>query len=304
MYTYYISAEKMEYEGGSSTDFKGESAGSSSETKDNVYDVNIVENTFSVTNTYNSKKSNLNIEKYLYLEMNNNAPIAYPAITFNVTRTYNKNDGVTLEKESVKNIVWTSADVKKAYTDQGKPTDGLVSETFTISNLPVYAPNGSKYTYTVEEVKTNLNGYDTWAVKEDINSGNLSTYMTDVNKKTSLSFELTESSDNTVEITYASFINKLQESTMKTVVITGSKFWNDWDDSLGLRPTPDNFAKNSLSLWRNGRAQGGTGGSAATGDIKLDSSMYTIKWYTDNTYTEEVTDDNYKLCDTWYYKIE
>lgn len=49
----------------------------------------------------------------------------------------------------------------------------------TFEALAIYAPNGSPYVYTVKEVKSSLNGYDTWAVEGDVAIEDAETKMTE-----------------------------------------------------------------------------------------------------------------------------
>ena len=74
-------------------------------------------------------------------------------------------------RKPLKTVTWSSAAVQDAYKklSEEKQKEGLVEWTHSFENLDIYAPNGSPYIYTVEEVKTNLNGYDTWAGKGDLN---------------------------------------------------------------------------------------------------------------------------------------
>ena len=68
--------------------------------------------------------------------------------------------------EYVATQTWTSAQVEDAA--QNADAEGIVSTILTFENLPLYAPNGSPYTYTIVEVKEGfLEGYDTWAKAED-----------------------------------------------------------------------------------------------------------------------------------------
>ena len=147
---------------------------------------------YEVTNPYDSKKGSLAFRKYLKLPMNadDTAPEAYPAVEFEISRSYETNEGngamsdpevisVTYNEKTGRwekassgggNLVWSSAEVEKAYEAQSDaaPKDPMVSSDFTVDGLEIYAPNGSEYVYTVTEVKDELQGYETWAVKEAV----------------------------------------------------------------------------------------------------------------------------------------
>ena len=138
-------------------------------------------------NNYDSIKGALAIKKYLELPMkDDDTPEAYPAVTFELTRTYVDNNGDETSSEVVERKTWSSEEVKKAYEDQSKgivnKIKALISrqdlddvgteqdpleKLITFENLDIYAPNGSEYKYSVREVKENLGGYTTWAIEGD-----------------------------------------------------------------------------------------------------------------------------------------
>lgn len=132
-------------------------------------------NSYIVTNVYDSVKGAVAVKKFLTLPMGDDGkPEAYPAVTFRLTRTYTTNQGKTSSLQTVETKRWTSAEVKAAYealqTSSGQSgQDGSgngaaeISEVLLFENLDVYAPNGSKFVYSVEEVMDQLGGYDVWA---------------------------------------------------------------------------------------------------------------------------------------------
>lgn len=132
-------------------------------------------NSYIVTNVYDSVKGAVAVKKFLTLPMGDDGkPEAYPAVTFRLTRTYTTNQGTTSSPQTVETKRWTSVEVKAAYealqTSSGQSgQDGSgngaaeISEVLLFENLDVYAPNGSKFVYSVEEVMDQLGGYDVWA---------------------------------------------------------------------------------------------------------------------------------------------
>ena len=142
-------------------------------------------NGFRVVNTYSPKTGSLTVKKHLYLP---DDPKGFPAITFRVTQyaEYAAADG---EQYGKTGATWTetlSADeVERLYrayfpeepgdggTDSSgdstaDPYPGYVTGTVTFEELPLYAPDGTEYLYSVEEVKDDLQGYNTWAKEGDI----------------------------------------------------------------------------------------------------------------------------------------
>ena len=57
------------------------------------------------------------------------------------------------------NLIWTGKEVQAAYE---KIKSTYVEAEFRVDGLDRYAPNGEEYLYRIEEIKTNLNDYQTW----------------------------------------------------------------------------------------------------------------------------------------------
>ena len=80
-------------------------------------------NTYLVKNTYDSEKTSTAVKKYLKLPMKDGEPEAYPAVRFELTRTYPTSDpgqsGIDGQSrpELVDYAIWTSSEVKKAYEE-------------------------------------------------------------------------------------------------------------------------------------------------------------------------------------------
>ena len=159
-----------------------------------------------IENTYESVKGSLSVKKLLYLPMVEQGgewtPEAFPAVTFELWRTYTENDGTASAPEKVDSRTWTSEQVKDAYNSEaGNILDRLVSfftgdpvgadeeridadgnfepleNIISFEDLDIYAPNGSKYVYSVREVKDNLNGYDTWVAGNDVEISGADSYI-------------------------------------------------------------------------------------------------------------------------------
>lgn len=209
------------------------------------------------TNTYAPDTGVLTAKKYLTVPVD---AAAYPAITLRLTRTYTRNNDETSAPETVplqkSIVVWSAADVTNAVEEAkeqatGGETTVTVEHTFPFENLPLYAPNGSPYVYTIAEDKSQLNGYDTWAAKGDVLAENLEadTYKEEfvgnlTPRKTS---DTPGTPDTTVD---ASFLNK--QADPEPITLTGTKVWEDLSNAYGFRPE-----ELTLTLERRAPAQPG-----------------------------------------------
>lgn len=249
LYTYTLQEAEVEF------DVEG---GVDSGIAQNVEDV-FTQNTAgaTATNAYTPDTGVLTAKKYLTVPVD---AAAYPAITLRLTRTYIQNNGTTSEAENVplqKSIgVWSAADVTNAVKEaKEQATEGettvTVEHTFPFKNLPLYAPNGSPYVYTITEDKSQLNGYDTWAANGDVTAENLEV---DANKKDSvanLTPRKTSDTPGTPDTTVdASFLNK--QADPEPITLTGTKVWEDLSNAYGFRPQ-----KLTLKLERHAPAQPG-----------------------------------------------
>lgn len=212
-------------------------------------------------NSYNPDTAQLSAVKYLTVPKGLES---YPAITLQLTRTYTTNEGTPSKSLTVQTQTWDAAEVNKAVT-AAKDTDGdglvTVEYQFDFNELPVYAPNGSEFVYTITEDKNSLGGYDTWAASgavsaEDLEKGNPGTSVGN----------LYPDDNDGID---ASFLNK--KGDPGTITLTGAKFWQDLDDAFGLRP--DNL---QLTLQRRANSQPGQ--SNAIGWENVESTDYQIDW--------------------------
>ncbi|MBC6680131.1 Cna B-type domain-containing protein [Zhenpiania hominis] len=225
--------------------------------------------TYRMDNVYNSTKGSLGIKKFLYLPMENDKPEAYPAVEFKLTRTYTDNTGETVKDTSFsKTEIWTSDEVEEAYE---KNENSPVEWTHTFENLDIYAPNGSPYIYTVEEVKTNLNGYETYAGEGDLQ-------VETCNQEGVKVEGLQPKTESEIQATF-----KNQQNETEKVTLKGKKIWQDYSDAFGFRP--DDI---ELTVTRSADSQ-------PDQDNGMDQDLnnktdYDIKWT--------------KSGDTWTYEIK
>ena len=203
--------------------------------------------TYLATNTYAPDTGSLSFQKYLELPMGQKGPLSYPAVKFEITRTYTDNKGKNSEPEDVETVTWTSDEVEEAYTTSTGMRSTPVQKVFTVEDLELYAPNGSPYVYTVTEVKDGfLEGYDTWAAEGDVA---LDALKEDVNRKESVGGLTPKqaASGQTAEPA-ATFLNARQ--TEETVELTFLKKWVDYGNALETRPT-----ELTVKLYRKANSQ-------------------------------------------------
>lgn len=136
---------------------------------------------------------------------------------------------------------------------------------FLFENLDIYAPNGAKYQYQVEEKKDNyLYGFHTWAgagdltdeaVKTDSHLG--SCVVTGLyptwNQADAAGKKGRGTTSGSVPVT-ATYRNELQ--TVETVELSGTKKWDEYTFQSSIRPTVDAFA-GWLKLTGSARSQPG-----------------------------------------------
>ena len=261
-----------------------------------------VTNTYLVNNIYDSVKGALSVKKILELPLDESGrPEAYPAVTFELTRTYTTSNGQKSEPEVADRITWTSEEIRELYNSSDEPGSMGVSKTFTFDDLDIYAPNGSEYTYTVKEVKTELGGYDTWAVPKDvlIYNDKGKEYKTEENRRdTVTNLNLTcnkdegrgETADN-VKVA-ATFINAPQNG-QETVTLSGDKLWDDYGNEFDLRP-------DDIELTVSRYAESQTGQSNPVEEETVSEEKYEVTWVEDSdsdkwTYTIKGTAESGEL---------
>ena len=264
---------------------------------------------YTAGNVYESTEGSLSFRKWLELPSTDDGTV-YPAVEFEISRTYTKNDNTTQsEPETVKvrlkedatgnsyvwekaddgrNLIWSSEQVEaKAFDSSQTGGDALVTGVFVVEGLEKYAPNGSVYTYTVREVKTELNGYSTWVVKKNVTDNVESimndTYLCEDSETPEVKVDsLTVSLDSSSIPVSGTFINARSDE-QEGQTLQGRKIWEDLGDELGIRP--DDI---TLTVKRSAPSQTGQGNKIEETLVVNDD--YIVEW--------PDTDS-----DTWTYKI-
>lgn len=225
-------------------------------------------------NSYNPDTAQLSAVKYLTVPKGLES---YPAITLQLTRTYTRNDGTPSKSLTVQTQTWDAAEVNKAVT-AAKDTDGdgdvTIQRTFTFENLPVYAPNGSEFVYTITEDKSSLGGYDTWAASGDVSAEDLEKG----NPGTSVG-NLYPNDNDGID---ASFLNK--KGDPGTITLTGDKVWQDLDNAFGLRPE-----KIEITLQRRADSQPGQSNAIGWAPVTLTEGQITWVKGDLNSWTYTIT---------------
>lgn len=265
----------------------GEGEGPDLENWGSVFTPTIQPGTYLATNTYAPDTGSLSFQKYLELPIGQKGPLSYPAVKFEITRTYTDNKGQTSEPEVVERVTWTSKEVEEAYTTSTGARSTPVQKVFTVEDLARYAPNGSAYVYTVTEVKDGfLEGYDTWAAAEAVEldaikeqEGAKGTVEISGLKPT-----LVKDGAEPTEIPIsATFLNARQ--TEETVELTFSKKWVDYGNALETRPT-----ELTVKLYRKANSQPDQ--DNAIGEQELPEESYAL--------SEPVKDEE---SDIWTYTV-
>lgn len=314
---------------------KPEALGDDGATLNSVFTVTDPEsNTYVATNVYNPPEGELHVKKFLQLpaDLGTGDDDKFPTIQFTLTRTYTGTDkdgnkNATIEDTSFKETIeWDWQDVKKAYAAAKDDATGdsitLTNAALKFENLEIYAPNGSKFVYTVTETSENfLYGYDTYAEIGDLafNDEKLSG---DENEMTVSGLEpvvATESENpeatpdtqsDEPDKSWATFKNVSTQE--RFTELKGSKEWDDYDDQFGIRPSQDAF-KEILTVTRTAKQQGNEGNQITETLIKngesVEEGKYNIQFENDSwNYTITSTDpDEFEVYAPngmpWTYKV-
>ncbi len=265
----------------------GEGEGPDLENWGSVFTPTIQPGTYLATNTYAPDTGSLSFQKYLELPMGQKGPLSYPAVKFEITRTYTDNKGQTSDPEVVERVTWTSKEVEEAYTTSTGARSTPVQKVFTVEDLELYAPNGSPYVYTVTEVKDGfLEGYDTWAAAEAVEPDAIKEQegAKGTVEISGLTPTLVKDGAEPTEIPVsATFLNARQ--TQKPISLRGEKRWEDYGDALNTRPE-------AIKITLSRRANSQPGQNNPIPEETLSTDTYTIKW------TKE------ENSDTWVYNIQ
>lgn len=302
-------------EPGSGTDGQSDDPDTTESGYDHVYEVEVPNNQAAnivFTNTYEPDLGALKVKKILSLPANADSEGGgFPDLTFTLTRKYMVGDDLVEDtvynntSETSRSVTLTGTTIASAFETADKQDGNDVVLTFDdniiFKDLPIYAPNGSKYVYTVTETG-GLGGYDTFAELDDHNQEDFNN-----SEETSVVVEdmypqqvtdvgsdpADEQIANVIKSgdAIATFYNKRQEKQDDTVILTGTKVWEDYGDAMGTRPPlPESPVTNSaddplgLSVTRKSA-------SGKTGTLTLGKD-YTI------TYTEN------KAQNSWTFEIK
>ena len=157
-------------------------------------------------------------------------------------------------------------------------TGGWLQGIFTLDGLEQYAPNGSEYVYTIEEVTDYLNGYDTWAVDQNVTEEKIDDII-EMDQETSVTdlkplVSSVESGGEEEALTVsATFINQ-PSANPETQILTGRKVWDDAGDVFGKRPEEFNIA---VTVYREADSQPGQDNGIAKEALE-ENTDYTIIW--------------------------
>ena len=277
------------------------------------------ESGFSFNNQYISRKNltPFTAQKHLYLPKDENNEYVFPGVTFQLSRTYLKNDGSTSSSEILGTASWKSEEIKAAWdsmTDEDEQKqNGYVTGTISFGDQEIYAPNGSLYTYTVTEIKENLAGFDTWAAKGDLAADAV---MADANKHdpaaegapaepqvTDITLQSAPGESQDAPI-YATFANKRMDTQQILTAIQGTKLWKDFGNHFKLRAQDftaqagDKGGDSSITLTLSRYAKTQPGQNNAI-DLEPVTATFTGDWF-DGVEKDPITDEK-NLYSTWYY---
>lgn len=268
---------------------------------DKVFDYVAPEtNTYLAKNNYNPPKGEINVQKHLELqtvaddELDN---MAFPTIAFKITRSYTGTtdtgtQGPVQDNNWSDTIYWSSADVKAAYEQAEKSGDKVTvtSKDLKFENLPIYAPNGSEYVYTVTETMTIgegddakdfLYGYTASAAKGQLEVADNGYTGFDADQTPTVAdlkpqevggdgqpTEETQSDDS-----WATFKDTF---TRKQITLTGTKVWDDFNNAFNVRPDENGL---TLTVSRYANSQPGLPSGASDAITEQDiTSKVDISW--------------------------
>ncbi len=267
-YIYTLKEEKMWWPDGTVTDLTAENG---TDDRAGIFELSQTDDKdFHAVNEYGGVKGELAVKKILKLEEKQTLhadgtktkSYVFPAVKFKLTRTYTKyNEGGSQETAAgadfEKELIWTSAQVQKAYEEQQAAGGeaGYVTGNIVFEKVEKYAPNGSLYEYTVTEVKTDfLDGYETKAKEGDLLRADFDAEPAAAGDEIAVGGLTATPSAATRAGTApaATFLNEYHSDEVKPLVI--QKEWKDYEDALGMRPQ-----KITLRLKRYADAQAGQG---------------------------------------------
>ncbi|MDY6221482.1 MAG: Cna B-type domain-containing protein [Candidatus Alectryocaccobium sp.] len=198
------------------------------------------------TNSYNKTgDGQLSVRKYLNVPAGQKV---YPAVKFILTRSYTTNSEELSEPERIATVTWKAESVKTEADEKHASAGSMVTvdHTFHFKDLPVYAPNGSEYIYTITEDTSQLGGFVTWAAEGEVYADQVKSYGSKTNAVTGLVADTNPDID-------ATFFNE-PETNPAPIRLTGGKLWTDLNDDF--RPE-DPSQGLTVTLERRANAQTG-----------------------------------------------
>ncbi|WP_454942394.1 Cna B-type domain-containing protein [Evtepia sp.] len=293
---YYKATEAITY---NSVDTQEETEGGEVQQEDHVYHVTHQDmaGNFTFVNTYAPDVGGLKVKKILSLPADTTADNGgFPSVSFTLKRTYTLSNKEQSKEETVSTLTWTSEQVQEAFAEaKGDATDStpvLLEHVFEVTGLPIYAPNGSKYVYSIQENTGNLGGYLTYAAEGDVEVSGFQNAETSAEIGNLAPVKVTAEGDEATATeglkVQATFYN-VWEDDQDTVTLSGTKAWQDYGDAMGTRPdlpttTVTEEGKDPLGLVVKRTANG---------------SKETLELGEDYTVTYEAGENN-----TWAFKIE
>ena len=268
---------------------------------DEVFEV--TNNAFTFTNAYQPAIGTITVKKFLYLPTGADGKLVYPAVTFKLTRQVQDEDGGYVKDETFaeQTEVLSSDKVATLYRELEEGSDGKKAGYITgyveFTDLPLYAPDGTEYHYTVTEDKSELQGYDTWAQAGNVGnpdkfdsaaSGEVAVADLIPEKAADLSepVEPGEPSEPSEPVAQATFKNQRSDPQERFESFTATKVWDDFRDTFDFRPDPDEF-KELLILTR-------------TADSQKDQKNGITETMSKDSYTLDIEDNG---NGTWTMKI-
>lgn len=275
-------------------------------------------NEFVVQNYYRSAKGQLTVKKILDVQKEDAE--TYPSVTFELIRRYKNNKGELIEDTSFGTKTLTLKH------DQFTDNNGVVSQTGTFENLEIYAPNGREYQYCIKEKREGLGSYTlTYVGVGDCAKGVGNTKLPDGQTEPANQLNAAASEDTNAESSYTAQVSGLYASDDKddpkvdatfqnkasddTVILTGTKKWDDNNNALNLRPSVEQLNGQdsnyqvpaiSVKVYRYANAQSGESNAIGSVDspLEVEPSKYFVSWSTDtngNTYKYTVTGNSGEL---------
>ena len=219
---------------------------------------------FVLRNVFNTGDGNTGSLKVSKAWVDHPAGQPYPAATFKLHRAY----AVNGQPERSDDIIDTKTLASSASaTDAGQ---------VVFENLLVYAPDGQKYQYLVEE--EGIDGY--------------TSEVADITKDKPVTLTVGGAVEVSVKNTY---------NQKGVIELSGTKVWDDYDDAFGLRPQDV-----SLELHRWADKQSGQDNSISDEVVVVDGTAIKLDWSKEkNTWTYTYTGlERYAPNGTaWKYKV-